>query len=88
MLHVDLNHDSDMGNMLVSVSILTKKIVNCCMLVLILTPDMCGMLELVWVLTQRLIIFYMLVSILTQTLLKSGDNKRNPFLQFDWLREF
>ena len=37
MLHVDLNHDSSMGNMLVSVSILTKKIVNCCMLVLILT---------------------------------------------------
>ena len=37
MLHVDLNHDSSMGNMLVSVTILTKKIVNCCMLVLILT---------------------------------------------------
>ena len=37
MFYVDLNHDSDMGNMLDSVSILTKKIVNCCMLVLILT---------------------------------------------------
>ena len=35
MLYVDLNHDSDMGNILIVVSILTKKSVNCCMLVLI-----------------------------------------------------
>ena len=37
MLHIDFNIDSDLGNMLVLVSILTKKNVICCMLISILT---------------------------------------------------